>query len=31
MRVTGRWKIQQYADIALSALNLIRMSRLLAT
>lgn len=31
MRVTGRWKIQQYADIALTALNLIRMSRLLAT
>lgn len=31
MRVAGRWKIQQLADIALSTLNLIRMSRLLAT
>ena len=29
-RVVGRWKIQQLADIALSSLNLIRMSRLLA-
>ena len=29
-RVTGRWKIQQYADLALSALNLIRMRSLLA-
>lgn len=29
-RVVGRWKIQQLADIALSALNLIRISRLLA-
>lgn len=28
-RVVGRWKIQQLADIALSALNLIRISRLL--
>ena len=28
-RVVGRWKIQQLADIALSALNLIRMGRLL--
>ena len=30
-RVVGRWKIQQQADIALSSLNLIRMSRLLGT
>jgi transposase len=30
MRVVGRWKIQQLADIALSTLNLIRMSTLLA-
>jgi transposase len=30
MRVTGRWKIQQLADIALGTLNLIRMSKLLA-
>jgi transposase len=29
-RVVGRWKIQQLADIALSSLNLIRMSKLLA-
>ena len=29
-RLVGRWKIQQLADIALSALNLIRMSKLLA-
>lgn len=29
-RVVGRWKIQQLADIALSALNLIRITRLLA-
>lgn len=29
MRVAGRWKIQQLADIALSTLNLIRMSKLL--
>lgn len=29
-RVVGRWKIQQLADIALSALNLLRMSKLLA-
>jgi len=28
-RVVGRWKIQQLADIALSSLNLIRMSKLL--
>lgn len=31
MRVAGRWKIQQLADIALATLNLIRMSKLLAT
>lgn len=31
MRVAGRWKIQQLADVALATLNLIRMSRLLAT
>ena len=31
MRVAGRWKIQQLADIALVTLNLIRMSKLLAT
>ena len=30
MRVAGRWKIQQLADIALATLNLIRMSTLLA-
>jgi len=30
-RVCGRWKIQQCADMALSALNLIRITRLLAT
>jgi transposase len=30
MRVAGRWKIQQLADIALGTLNLIRMSKLLA-
>lgn len=30
MRVAGRWKIQQLADIALSTLNLIRISKLLA-
>ena len=29
-RLVGRWKIQQLADIGLSALNLIRMSKLLA-
>jgi transposase len=29
-RLVGRWKLQQLADIALSALNLIRMSKLLA-
>ena len=28
--VTGRWKIQQIANMALSTLNLIRMSKLLA-
>lgn len=31
VRVTGRWKIQQLADIALATLNLIRMSKLLPT
>lgn len=30
MRVAGRWKIQQLADIALGTLNLVRMSKLLA-
>ena len=30
MRVVGRWKIQQLADLALSTLNLVRMSKLLA-
>jgi hypothetical protein len=30
-RVARRWKIQQLADIALGTLNLIRMSKLLAT
>ena len=30
-RVVGRWKIQQFANIALCALNLVRMSTLLAT
>ena len=30
-RLVGRWKLQQLADIALGTLNLIRMSRLLAT
>lgn len=30
-RVCGRWKIQQCANMALSALNLIRITRLLAT
>ena len=29
--VVGRWKIQQFADTALCALNLVRMSKLLAT
>ena len=29
-RLVGRWKLQQLADIALSSLNLVRMSRLLA-
>jgi len=31
MRVAGRWKIQQLADIALATLNMVRMSKLLAT
>lgn len=31
MRVNGRWKIQQLADIALATLNLVRMRKLLAT
>ena len=31
MRVAGRWKIQQLAHVALATLNLIRMSKLLAT
>ncbi|MCC6428922.1 MAG: transposase [Phycisphaerales bacterium] len=30
VRVVGRWKIQQLADIGLATLNLVRMSRLLA-
>ena len=30
-KVCGRWKIQQLAEIALSALNLLRVTRLLAT
>jgi len=30
-RVVGRWKLQQLADIALGSLNLMRMSKLLAT
>lgn len=30
MRVAGRWKIQQCADIALATLNLVRISKLLA-
>lgn len=30
VRVVGRWKIQQLADVGLAALNLVRMSRLLA-
>ena len=30
-RVVGRWKIQQFANIALCALNLVRMSTQLAT
>ncbi len=29
--VVGRWKIQLFTDIALCALNLVRMSKLLAT
>jgi len=31
VRVTGRKKIQQLADIALTTLNMVRMSKLLAT
>lgn len=31
MRVAGRWKIQQLADIGLATLNMIRMRKLLAT
>ena len=31
MRVAGRWKVQQLAHIALATLNLIRMSKRLAT
>ncbi|MBX3373068.1 MAG: hypothetical protein KF817_04480 [Phycisphaeraceae bacterium] len=30
-RVSGQWKIQQLAEIALSALNLLRIARLQAT
>lgn len=30
-RLTGRWKPQQLADVALGTMNLIRMSKLLAT
>lgn len=30
-RVTGRWKIQQLADLALATLNLVRMRSLLRT
>ena len=30
VRVVGRWKIQQLADVGLATLNLVRMSRLLA-
>lgn len=30
-RLVGRWKLQQLADVALGSLNLVRMSRLLAT
>ncbi len=30
VRVAGRWKIQQLADLALATLNLVRMSTLLA-
>ena len=30
MRVAGRWKIQQLADIALATLNLVRVTKLLA-
>ena len=31
MRVAGRWKIQQLADIALATLNMVRVTKLLAT
>jgi transposase len=31
MRVARRWKIQQLADIALATLNMVRLSKLLAT
>lgn len=31
MRVAGRWKIQQLADIALATLNMVRIRNLLAT
>jgi transposase len=31
MRVAGRWKIQQLANIALATLNMVRVSNLLAT
>jgi transposase len=31
MRVAGRWKIQQLADIGLATLNMVRMRNLLAT
>ena len=30
-RLVGGWKLQQLADIALSALNLMRMSKLITT
>ncbi len=30
-KVIGLWKIKQFEDIALCALNLVRMSKLLAT
>jgi len=30
-KVVGHWKLQQLGDIALGSLNLIRMSKLLAT
>jgi transposase len=31
MRVAGRWKIQQLADIALATLNMVRVTNLMAT